>query len=76
MVNSNTVTLINIDPVENRRKFYAVTVAGRNVHLHWGRIGTTGQRKVETLYDNTAAADFARDKIYSKLDHGYERVAV
>jgi predicted DNA-binding WGR domain protein len=74
MVNeSRTTTLLNTD--DGHRKFYTVTVTGKAVHLHWGRIGTTGQRKVMNFSLEEAARSFAREKINDKLyTRGYERM--
>lgn len=70
---SRTTTLLNTD--DGHRKFYTVTVQGRSVTLHWGRIGTTGQRKTMTFAGEHSANGFAREKIDTKLyTRGYERM--
>lgn len=52
-------------------KFYQILVAGADVVLRWGRIGTRGQSK-EIQFANPASAQFfAEDKIDAKLNRGY-----
>jgi predicted DNA-binding WGR domain protein len=71
---ANTTTLINTD--DGHRKFYTVTVDGKSVHMHWGRIGTAGQKQTKTFSFSDVARQFAREKISDKLyTRGYERLA-
>lgn len=63
--------LVNINEAQNHRKFYEVKVVGSVVKLHWGRIGTRGQKQVHEFGDKAEACAFAADKVFSKLGRGY-----
>src|SRR5262245_27615509 len=58
----------------NSSKFWEVEVAGAEMIVRFGRIGTAGQRKAKTC-SNAAGAAKERDQlIKEKLDKGYSEV--
>ncbi|WP_417714959.1 WGR domain-containing protein [Roseibium sp. SCP14] len=68
--------LLRIDPNKNMRRFYAMTVqpnlfGGSSLIRTWGRIGNSGQLKVE-LFEDKATALRARDRLaLTKQRRGY-----
>jgi predicted DNA-binding WGR domain protein len=58
------------------REVLAIKVCGSNVHIHFGRIGTSDQFATKSFAVETAAAKYA-DKVTSeKLAKGYTEVSV
>ncbi len=57
------------------RKFYRIERDGRRVELHWGRIGTAGQRKTIELDDEAAAEAEYQAQIERRRERGYVAVA-
>jgi predicted DNA-binding WGR domain protein len=58
-------------------KFWEATVAGCNVTVCFGRIGTEGQSRTKTFGDAAAAQRHADKLIGEKIKKGYaEKVAV
>jgi predicted DNA-binding WGR domain protein len=55
----------------NHFKFYRVTVVGRLLTTHWGRIGTAGQMQVKEFSNFSAATFEAGRKMREKLAKGY-----
>ncbi|MBS1151819.1 MAG: hypothetical protein H6Q89_3517 [Myxococcaceae bacterium] len=54
-------------------KFWEISLDGKTVTTRWGRIGSTGQSKVEKLA-NPSGAQTSRDKqLEEKLKKGYQR---
>jgi predicted DNA-binding WGR domain protein len=53
------------------RKFWEVTVAGTEVTVRFGRIGTAGQSQTKTFPDAAAAERHAEKLIGSKTKKGY-----
>lgn len=60
----------------NSNKFWEVEIAGSDVTVFYGRIGTDGQRQTKSLGDAASAARHADKLIASKLKKGYREVAV
>ncbi|HEY6186876.1 MAG TPA: WGR domain-containing protein, partial [Pyrinomonadaceae bacterium] len=60
------------DPEGASHKFYEVTVDGAAVTTRFGRIGTTGQTKVDSYGSPSEALSAAEKKINEKLHKGYE----
>jgi predicted DNA-binding WGR domain protein len=52
-------------------KFYEVTVAGSEVRVTFGRIGTSGQTQTKRFADSAAARKHADKLIAQKLGKGY-----
>ena len=52
-------------------KFYEVEIAGSQVTVTWGRIGTAGQTQTKLLGDAAAAQQHADKLIQQKLGKGY-----
>ena len=65
------VRLVQVNPGENKNRFYVLSLdTSGTLTKRWGRVGTTGQTKIErnvTLYDVGAFAQ-------SKERRGYQRV--
>lgn len=56
------------------RKFYRLELRGNSVELHWGRIGTQGQRKTLSFATSAEAeAELERQRL-RRLQHGYTLV--
>ena len=70
------VHLRRIDPTQNMRRFYSLSVqptlfGGASLIRDWGRIGTRGQTMMET-FDTADDADLAFDRLdRSKRRRGY-----
>ena len=70
------VHLKRIDPEQNMRRFYCLTVqptlfGGASLIRDWGRIGTRGQTMMET-FDDAEEADKAFDRLErAKRRRGY-----
>lgn len=58
----------------NSAKFWEVAVAGCNVTVCFGRIGTTGQEQTKTLADATAAQQHANKLVAEKIKKGYQEI--
>jgi DNA ligase-1 len=52
-------------------KFWEIDIRGREVTVHFGRIGTTGQRETKSFGDPAAARKHAAKKIDEKVNKGY-----
>lgn len=55
----------------NSAKFWNVAVAGCNVTVCFGRIGTAGQEQTKTLDDAVAAQQHANKLVAQKIKKGY-----
>ena len=55
-------------------KFWAIEVEGAAHTVHFGRVGTNGQRKTKEFDDAAAAAASAAKLIASKVKKGYAEV--
>ena len=58
----------------NSRKFWEITVAGSDVTVRFGRIGTDGQSQTKS-FDDEAAARHAEKLIAAKTKKGYVQAA-
>ena len=57
--------------VEESAKFWEVTQNGKDLHIHYGRIGTKGQEQ-DKSFDSAEAAMVEMDKLVkSKIKKGY-----
>jgi predicted DNA-binding WGR domain protein len=56
-------------------KFWQVSLAGNDVTVRFGRIGTDGQTQTKSLADADAAARHAEKLIAEKLKKGYVETA-
>ena len=76
MRNSDPVHLRRVDPAQNMRRFYSLSIqptlfGGASLIRDWGRIGTRGQTMIET-FDTADDADLAFDRLErSKRRRGY-----
>ena len=52
-------------------KFWQIEVNGSEVHIHFGRIGTSGQFVTKSFPDETAAGKHAEKVTREKLAKGY-----
>lgn len=73
---TSTVHLRRIDPSHNMRRFYGLAIqptlfGGASVIRHWGRIGTSGQSKIETFDSEQDAARAATRLQKAKRRRGY-----
>ena len=59
----------------NSRKFWEITVAGSDVTVRFGRIGTDGQSQTKSFDDEAAAARHAEKLIAAKTKKGYVQAA-
>lgn len=57
-------------------KFWEISVAGREVTVRYGRIGTAGQSLTKSLIDDAAATRHADKLIGEKLAKGYVECAL
>ena len=70
------ITLYKIESAKNMRRFYSVTIqpnlfGGHSLIRSWGRIGTTGQNRID-LFDSEMAASSAYDRLlFTKVKRGY-----
>jgi DNA ligase 1 len=55
-------------------KFWEVTVAGNDMTVHFGRIGTAGQTKTKSFADSAAAAREAMRLVAEKVAKGCRAV--
>lgn len=55
-------------------KFWYVAQNGQEIHLQWGRIGTTGQRLTKVFTSVFAATKKVEKMICSKHEKGYKCV--
>ena len=67
MRNSDPVHLRRVDPAQNMRRFYSLSIqptlfGGASLIRDWGRIGTRGQTMMET-FDTADDADLAFDRL-------------
>lgn len=53
-------------------KFWSIEIAGVDVTVTYGRIGTQGQSKTKNFPSVAAAAKFASDLVDEKVEKGYE----
>lgn len=68
--------LFRIDPTRNMRRFYSVTIqpnlfGGHSVMRNWGRIGSSGQMRVDLFEDKLAASSACEQLIQAKTIRGY-----
>lgn len=52
-------------------KFYNIASIGRQVMIHFGKIGTEGRLKVRKFTKKVLAAEFVKRKAERKLARGY-----
>lgn len=60
----------------NSAKFWEAGVAGCDVTVRYGRLGTDGQQQTKTLASPAAAQKHAESLIAAKLRKGYVECAV
>ena len=58
----------------NSAKFWEIRVAGDEVTVRYGRLGTDGQSQTKTLPDAAAATKHAEKLIAQKTGKGYQEV--
>ena len=69
--------LRRIDPVKNMRRFYLMTVqrdlfGGASLIREWGRIGSSGQMRVDHHSDEGLAVDALAEIMNAKRKRGYD----
>jgi len=52
-------------------KFWEITVDGKTVNVHYGRIGTNGQVSTKSFDTEEEATKYAEKKIAEKTKEGY-----
>jgi predicted DNA-binding WGR domain protein len=72
MTDSRATYLELSDPARGSHKFYEVVIEGETVTTRFGRIGATGQTKVERYASSGEALEAAEKKVKEKLRKGYE----
>jgi predicted DNA-binding WGR domain protein len=80
MIESSMVTLTNIDPRKNMRRFYSVqivrTLFGEwSIMREWGRIGSPGRVAVESFATEAEARRAKQQTIRTRSRHGYRQVS-
>ena len=60
----------------NSAKFWEASVAGHEVTVRYGRLGSTGQGQVKSFASPQAAQNHADKLVGEKLAKGYREVAV
>ncbi|MEZ7213176.1 DUF4132 domain-containing protein [Klebsiella spallanzanii] len=56
---------------EKSHKFWAVEQQGNELHLSWGKVGTSGQSQIKTFADSATAAKAKQKLIGEKTRKGY-----
>lgn len=56
---------------EKSHKFWAIEQQDNELHLHWGKVGTNGQRQIKTFTDAAAASKAGQKLINEKTRKGY-----
>jgi DNA ligase-1 len=59
---------------DKSNKFWEVSIAGCDVTVRYGRIGSDGQTKTKSFPDAAAAQEHADQLVEEKVDKGYEEV--
>ena len=59
----------------NSAKFWEVTVAGSDVTVRYGRLGTSGQTQTKSFADAAKAQKHADAQIAQKIGKGYRETA-
>ena len=59
---------------EESSKFWEITVTGKKVSIHYGKIGTAGQNTVKELATLAEASAHAEKVIGEKTKKGYNEV--
>ena len=76
MSSVRTIHLRRIDPSQNMRRFYSLSIqptlfGGASLVRDWGRIGTRGQSMIETFDTGFEADDAMRRLERTKRRRGY-----
>ena len=56
---------------EKSHKFWAVEQQDNELHLSWGKVGTSGQKQIKTFADAAAASKAGQKLINEKNRKGY-----
>ena len=56
-------------------KFWEIQVAGKDVTVRYGRLGTDGQTQTKSFASDAKALDHAEKTIASKVAKGYQECA-
>ncbi|SAP94706.1 WGR domain [Klebsiella oxytoca] len=56
---------------EKSHKFWAVEQQDNELHLSWGKVGTSGQSQIKTFADSATAAKAKQKLIGEKTRKGY-----
>ena len=59
---------------DKSNKFWEVSVSGKTVTIHYGRIGTNGQISVKDLNTPEEAETHAEKQATSKVKKGYKEI--
>ena len=59
---------------KDSNKFWEITVNGKKVSIHYGKIGTSGQNTVKELANPVEASAHAEKVIGEKTKKGYREV--
>jgi len=59
---------------KDSNKFWEITVNGKNVSIHYGKIGTAGQNNSKELANPAEAAAHAEKVIAEKTKKGYKEI--
>ncbi len=71
MENSAYITLQNINPAQNKRRVYHITVTDFSVQLRWGRMDCHARQKVVTFQDEGEMLKFLKATLRRRELHGY-----
>ncbi len=73
MIEQHKLLLSNVD--NNNNKFWMASLEDdSSVHIHWGRVGTTGATQDKKFSDISSAQHFIQTKIKEKLNKGYQKI--
>src|SRR5689334_3410997 len=68
---------IYADVARNNNKFWNIEeLSNGSCKLHWGRVGSSGQRQVISFASSPQAASFFDEKCREKESKGYQRLKV
>ena len=71
MGHSSYITLQNINPAQNKRRVYHITVTDFSVQLRWGRMDCHVRQKVVTFWEKAGLEKFLQATLSKRQRHGY-----
>ena len=71
MEHSAYITLQNINPAQNKRRVYHITVTDFSVQLRWGRVNCHARQRVVTFREEAELVKFLQATLGKRQRHGY-----